>query len=170
MAEITHSTQTAQPNDPTKDVSADAWNEPHTGTAMTLISLQMSAAQFKALDVTPFTLVPALGGRNYVVPFECIVHFRAGATPFDADLLTQLGWGTTPAEIKANKALGLEVFCNGATADRYGYSYDEDYEWSAAAIENVPFGIVIRNFATAPTVGDGTLTIRFYYDVIDGAP
>jgi hypothetical protein len=31
---ITHATQTTQPNDPSKDVSADAWNADHVGDAL----------------------------------------------------------------------------------------------------------------------------------------
>lgn len=61
MATIKHHDQTAEPNDPTKDVSADAWNAAHD---VTLVDGDIPASIARDTEVTAAVAAEALLARN----------------------------------------------------------------------------------------------------------
>jgi hypothetical protein len=133
----------------------------------------LDAADILDLDTTVVEIVPALGGRNYVVPVQMVFHYRAGLVPFDAEVRLDSGWGTTPAEnaLKEWDELedsGANMFLE--STDQYVFATHNGaafYAWSADEIEDKAFTV---SAVAVPTVGDGSLTVRIIYLVIDGAP
>lgn len=166
---ITHAHVSAIPNDPTKDVSSTKWNAAHVGELFKVVSVSLTAAQLLDLNVTPVDILSAQGGRKFIVPIAFVAHFRAGATPFDANMNLWVGWGATRALVVATAPLNAPLTINGLTVDRYTAGASTfNYEASAAAIENAP--VRVANSIANPTVGNGTVTLSLYYDIIDGAP
>jgi hypothetical protein len=80
---ITHATQTAQPNDPSKDVSADAWNAPHAGADPLHLDQYLSIGESTSATATlTLTTQPAVGdtmeiGNDGVYTFVAPVDFNA---------------------------------------------------------------------------------------------
>jgi hypothetical protein len=151
-------------------------------------SIPLLAADILALDTTPVEILPAPGGRLYYVPLFAILHYRFGTTPFSANFLPHIGFGSTPAELINASGDALALFGNNGidfqkkallaqTADAYVFMTTE-YEqlgygaWLAASMEDKPLSIAQDSTGGngAVTGGDGTLTVRVLYSVIDGAP
>ncbi len=158
--------------------------------AVVVSSKTLSAADLLALDTTAFELLPAPSGRNYYFPTAFVFHYRFGTTPYTGDLNMAIGYGSTVSDITYPAAGilygGLSSFPNphgenvdesllANTSDAYAYvtlggGATPDYNgWLATEIEGLAF--IAANFPTVPLAdGDGTLTIRTFYSLIDGAP
>jgi hypothetical protein len=176
---ITHSVHTNHPNDASKDVSADAWNAAHVGETILFRTTQLNTAQIMALDVTPVDILPTLTGRNSYIPFRILLHYRAGATPFNVGVRFAVGWGNTPAAINDDASWGnsgstglinlavdaYQAMGGGTTSGDPLYA-----GYLASTIEAAPLRIVYTTGFGPPTAGNGSISVRVWYAVVDGAP
>jgi hypothetical protein len=150
-------------------------------------STSVSSAQLLALDGTPVELLPAPGGRFYYFLSAYLLHYRFVTTPYTGsnndgpgfgvyDL--GLGFGSAPL---SNATLIQQVFGTSATAfqpvDLFAQTADAYIaspiqpgygDWIASSIENAPVTLQFLNGA-ALADGDGALTARLWYSLIDGA-
>lgn len=160
---------------------------PGGGSAISMASVNVSAADILALHTTAKELLPAPGGRLYYVVHGLVAHYRFVTTPYDPvdSRHLQVGYGTVIATI--SNATAVIVF-SGSTPDFTGQNFLQQtadaYEvyagaevfiasggytnWLAPAIENQPLSLVTDGAAF--TGGDSTLTIRLFYSTINGAP
>ena len=143
----------------------------------------LTSAQLKALTTTSVTLLAAPSGRNYYVLHNTVMHYRFVTTPYLENMqnLMIIGYGSTAAAVLSNGItlpLGLSVGTGDLfkqTADAYvgspattGTGNALNYIQAAANIEAKALSIAIDT--TPLTAGDGTLTVRLFYSIIDGAP
>lgn len=152
----------------------------------------LSSADLLDLDATPIQLLAAPSGREYYVVLAVVFHYRFVTTPYVGDFAPRVGYGTTLAEIDDESGAGTIFSLAGATygldaslgagtdnllqaaQDAYlitGFGYGAGIwdAWLADEIEGLP--LLLGNFPNTPLAdGDGTLTVRVIYSVIDGAP
>lgn len=147
-----------------------------------LTSKTLSAADILALSDTPIEILPAPGGRMYYVPFSAIFHYRFGTTPYTGASFLITGYGSTIGGLNGNLGALYDGISSAdvvdgqlltQTQDTYvfatfnGFVNQSYTAWFASSIENQPFSIA--NTEAAVTDGDGTLTFRLFYALIDGA-
>jgi hypothetical protein len=179
---ITHAKVSAKSDGPdASQIRPSDWNADHdVGTTPQWASVNLQPSDILALETTPFEVVPAPGGRKYIVPILGIVHYRFDTTPYTGDgnnFVT--GFGTSIAELVPNgvwsSGLGGAFSFDPAdllaqTVDAYGtFTYTTVDAWLVSELEDVPF-VVAMNDGVGFAGGDGTLTVRLRYSVIDGAP
>ncbi len=150
-------------------------------------STSISSAELLALHTTPVELLPAPGGRLYYAVHNVLLHFRVVTTPYAESMRDGLniGYGSTNAEINVFSGAGALVApLNSGTAagDIFKSTVDTYvlppsaadgsnlfmYVWAFDAIEDQALSIGINSGSL--TGGDGTLTVRTFYSLIDGAP
>lgn len=148
----------------------------NVGSQPTLASVTITSAQLLAFDVnTPATwpeVLPPLTGRNYyVVVYPVVMHFRAGETPYDAavtnaqlyDITGLIPYSDMVASLDLTAEEDTYTIANAVsvTGTPYANASASDVEGAAAAV------YWIAN--ETPTSGDGELTLRVWYVVVDGA-
>jgi hypothetical protein len=142
-----------------------------------LTSKTLTAAEILDLNNTPITLIPAPTGRRYIWPLHMVFHGRPGATPFsggDSPVLT-VGWTTdySVAVDSSNLAIvqGASDLYQGMTLSTLATN-----RWEAGVVEATPlllYGVGIDAVFPSTdwlTAGNGSLTVRTWYSIIDGAP
>lgn len=170
---------------------AAVWAPNGGSSPVLLTSKTLLAADLLALHTTPVELLPDPGGRFYYVVHRVIYHYRPGATPYAGGDPTYLivGYGSTVVDVLA-AAIIYPVYDADSSDGILGAGSDggasfltqptdtyvsatpsagtNDWaSWPAADIEAKALSIV--NGDTAFTGGDGTLSVRTYYGLIDGA-
>jgi hypothetical protein len=152
----------------------------------------LTTAQLLAFPIA-VELLPAPGGRFYYDVQHIVWHYRYGTTPYSGTF-SDLVLGFYPAGVpfpsynasaptvttfqpwSANN-LGFEVFAQ--TQDVYEMAavsrVGEAIGWLASNIEDKPLVAGLQNLSTYPdplvpwTDGNGSLTIRIFYSLINGA-
>lgn len=178
-------------------VTPSTVNAPESGGSQPIEveTVQISAAELLALDVTPKVLLAAPGGRLYHIVLGIVLHYRFVTTPYTGNFQPAFGFGTTIAEISPLQP--EDVYGEGALVsmdrgtdplnappqggfltyetDAYLYCVGPSIPnsvwtmWSSDRIEDK--AISIGNFPDTPLAdGDGTVTARVFYTTIDGAP
>ena len=146
-------------------------------------SVTLQPDDILALDTTPFELVPNPGGRRYIVPMYFISHYRYNMNPYTGTALLSAGWGSTVEEIVNGAGVVSGSSFNpplvraneflAQTFDVYVLRLsDIAYGWPAINIEGLALSLAQGTVTGASPFadGDGTLTMRTFYSVIDGAP
>lgn len=150
-----------------------------------LKSTPVTSAELLDLKANPVELLPALTGRFYYDLQHLVLHYRFGTTPYVGKMDNfVIGYGVDRADLEADgKVFNLQIgdapgfVVNDLleqTADAYvtrGFLTDanKDYVgWTSSAIEGKP--VLIANVDTDVIDGDGSLTVRLFYSLIDGAP
>lgn len=145
--------------------------------------VDVSSAEILALDTVAKELLPALSGRQYYILHHVITHYRFVTTPYNetSDIMV-ITFGSevvsTPDYTQPSGAVYIWPAYDGVskqllqqTADAYTDKIiDKDIDnliWLASVVEGQPLSLS----SNAPfTGGDGTLTFRLFYSVLDGAP
>lgn len=177
------------------EVASDGTRTPlNSGSSAVLIhSTTLSTAQLLAANTATVECLPAPGGRYYYDVQHVVWHLRYGTTPFtgvftDLALGFYAAGGLFPLYNPASAAtlispptlnhIGFDPLAQ--TEDVYVYSpkpqiNQDGIGWLASAIENMPLSIGLANFSSDPnpaaawTGGDGSLTVRVLYSLINGA-
>jgi hypothetical protein len=158
-----------------------------------LTSVHLSSVELENLQTTAVELLPAQGGRLYYVLHQVFLHYRFGTVPYTGTFSPAIGYGTVVTDIFD----GAQIKNGGVEyASGWGTNVDPDHflslsedaymqapvlansgpptgsvmAWVASAIENKP--LIIANDPTATPVagGDGTVSVRVFWSLIDGAP
>jgi hypothetical protein len=151
-------------------------------------STTLSSARLLALDSNPVSLLPAPGGRFYYFVSAFLLHYRFGTMPYTCSNDYGPGFGQSDLAIGFGAApfsnatlIDQPLASSGAsfpatdlfvqTEDAYiaapipaGYS-----DWLASDIENAEVTLQFSNGAALAS-GDGALTVRLWYSLINGAP
>lgn len=139
-------------------------------------SVQISSAEIKQLHGSPKQILAAPGGRKYFFVTRVILHYRFVTTPYSGTFRPVLGFGSP---IDYNNGIYMPFAVNNGatfipnkmlqqTQDSYFWEFSPVYAWLESEIENTP--VTIGNANTDVTLGDGTMTARIFYSLIDGAP
>jgi len=145
-------------------------------------SKTLTAAQVLDLDNTPVELISAPAGRRYIWPVAMLGHYRFGTVPYTTTVdgaYLWVGWDTAQQfTITMQTDLMLdqsEDIYNGF--DMRPLSVISNNRLPASMIEGTPLliwgtGDAATTFPSPEwlTNGDGSLTIRIWYSIIDGAP
>lgn len=149
-------------------------------------SKSITSAQLLDLHNTSVELLPAPGGRLYYVLQNMVLHYRFVTTPYTGNVQNALtiGFGPDLTAVVANP-LVLPLSLSSGTGNLFTHTEDYyvsspvtvdqqsalNYITPASAIEDKAIGIGIDpSFVVALEDGDGTLTVRTFYSLIDGAP
>lgn len=162
-------------------VGGDALSGGGGSQAVLMSSTTLTSAEIIDL-VTPVELLPAPGGRFYYAVMYMIFHYRFGTVPytgsFNDDLRVAYGTDYVDQSIAYPPLAGAATW--GAlsallqqTEDAYLWAGKPDLAndyvgWRASDIENKPVSFY-RLGGVGFAAGDGTLTIRTFYALIDGA-
>lgn len=151
---------------------------PGGSSVVLLKSTNVASADLLTLETIPVELIAAPGGRNYIQPLHAVCHLRAGATPYAVGMggYFVIGWGTStsgPNTLYQRQSIYSPVFTSAV--DAY-MTMADDADGNAAngsfgdltKIEDVP--LTLWSQGAALTSGNGTLVVRVWYSVIDGAP
>lgn len=158
---------------------------------MLMSSKNISSVQLLDLHNTPVELLAAPGGRLYYDVHDIVMHYRFATTPYAHTGSTffrfAIGYGSAAADIGGAGLLLTPLAPSGGAPGidpRTFFENIEDayilapanttalglYGWLASAVEDAALSVCISNADGALTLGDGTLTIRTFYTLIDGAP
>jgi hypothetical protein len=138
-----------------------------------LSGVSVSSVLNEAPYVQTIEILPAPGGRKYYVPIYAVFHYRPGSTPYVGTIYPYIGWADAGVIPAVN---GFAAAPPTITLDRS----TDGYVFVVASlvtgfidltiVENTPL-VFWNGYTFAPlTEGDGTLSIRVLYSIIDGAP
>ncbi len=141
-------------------------------------SVTITSAQLKAIDpadsATWPVVLPALPGRNYYLPFQVVWHYRAGSLAYDLPAIPSLNFGPSKANIWATSFVRTMPF-DGAVDWYIGTGEDTaiagtySLNFAATDIEGANAAVAFK-IDTAIATGNGTLALRLFYAIINGAP
>jgi hypothetical protein len=121
--------------------------------------------------VQTIEILPAPGGRKYYVPIYAVLHYRPGATPYVGNMYPYVGWADAGLSPGVNGLASLTLTLDRAT-DGYFFllgSLPQAFI-DLTIVENTPL-VFWNGYSFAPlTEGNGTLSVRVLYSIIDGAP
>jgi hypothetical protein len=147
-----------------------------------LRSTTLNTAAVLALDTTTVELVPAPVGRRYIWPLALLGHYRFGSTPFTVTVDGSYFWAGWDTNSLHSLALSATSFADQSEDVYRGFNTgltmgNGAFAFPASQIEGTPLilfgsGDADQVFPSPEwlTDGDGSLTIRTWYSVIDGAP
>jgi hypothetical protein len=146
-----------------------------------LRSTTLNTAAILALDTTTVELVPAPAGRRYIWPLALLGHYRFGTTPFTVTPDGAYFWAGWVTDTQRTLGLPAGSFVDQSQDEYRGFNAASlsisSIPFPSGEIEGTPFILFGTGDADATfpspawlTDGDGTLTIRTWYSVIDGAP
>lgn len=111
-------------------------------------------------------VMPALTGRKYYLTQNCVAHFRAGETPYDIAAANIQLYSPTEGDWGWNAGDGLDFTSD---VDVYSVLTPSGFgNITAEGMEGTPIILYLGSSAFAE--GDGTITIRVFYTIIDGSP
>lgn len=164
----------------------EALHERFNDVSVLMDSTSLSSAQLLDLHNTAVELLPAPGGRWYYVIHGFVLHYRFVTTPYAGNVQYGLfvGFGSTLAEIT-----DLDIGAAFNPLNNSGgvfFDQTEDYYLSvptttkgdasqysvgraASLLEDKALSIGIDPVPDSLTDGDGTLSVRTFYSLIDGA-
>ena len=123
----------------------------------------LTSAQLLALNTTPITLIPAAGAGNMISIVNATLEYNFVATPYTVPGGTQLQLFVNTLEVGTDIA-AAGLVDQGANTVASTTAANQTTGTAAATLANQPLTITnsIGNF----TLGDGTLTVTVYYNII----
>lgn len=132
-------------------------------------TVTLTAMQIKALNTTPITIIASPGVGKVIYPNQIIFQYKFGTTPYDATGVTfELGWAPSADNNNQSVAMAGLSFID-QSVNMLGTANGFAGNSSAGNSDPQSLGVnkaFVIDTPTAPTLGDGTLTVTVYYTVV----
>lgn len=135
--------------------------------AMKLKVVDLTSAQLLALAATWPIVLPALPITKYYYVSEIVAQLKPGGTPYTASSPLLIGPGT-PLGTTFYRFQDLSSLFNDDVAREYWKT--EPQNQNNLNLVNGTAMAIVQAFGGSLTLGDGTLRLNIYYDVLDIKP